>query len=300
LQDLVNPHDLGVAIQQETPQLLMEGDTLDDHVTPDDQPKCHNQVTLDTIHVGVQEETVNQLCDQNNIMELLLSATGASRDGIHDTDQLSAHSSTYSLGSSTSFTSSSDVLDNVSTPVDQVTPSKDHVITPTDHVITSLDHVVTPNDHVITHVTTPTDHVIATKDHVNTHVTLPGLCTNTDENGISLAMNFTETSTVPLSSSIPCTSVITHTNSSLTQASVSMAQLNSSVVDSSSVNTSCAIALLAAAAGTIPCSIIVPLSLPNCGYVPSASSQCSVAPASLPHTGQCYSLCVHAVHLPLQ
>ena len=299
LQDMVNPHDLGVAIQQETPQLLMEGDTLDDHVTPDDQPKCHDQ---DTIHVGVQEETVNSLCDQSNIMELLLSTTGASHDGIHDIDQLSVHSSTYSLGSSTSFTSSSEVLDSVSTPVDHVTASKDHVITLKDHVITSLDHVVTPNDHVITpidHVTTPTDRVIATEDHVNTpecHITLPDLGTNADENGISLAMNFTETSIVRVSS---CTSVMTHTNSSLSQASSSMAQLNSSVVNSSSVNTSCAITLLAAAAaasGTIPCSIIVPLSLPDCGYVPSASSQCSVAPASLPHTGQFYNLFVHAVH----
>ena len=275
----------------------MEGDTLDDHVTLDDQAECHDQVTLDnldTICVGVQEETVNSLCDQNNIMELLLSTTGATHDDICDIDQLSVHSSTYSLGSCTSFTSSSDVLDHVSTPVDHVTTPVDHVTTPKDHVITPKDHVITPKDHVTTpkdHATTPKDHVITPKDHVITptqHLTLPDLCTNTDENGISLAMNFTETSAVNASSSFPCTSIMTHENYSLLQASSSMAQLNSSMVNSSSANIPCAVTLLAAAtAGTIPCSIIVPLSLSNCEYVPSSSSQCSAPPASLSHTGQC-------------
>jgi len=303
---LVSPHDLGVAIQQETPQLLMEGDTLDDHVTFDDQPKCHDQITLDsldTICVGVQEETANSLCDQNNIMELLLSTTPTSHDGIHDIDQLSVHSSTYSLGSSTSFTSSSDVLDSVSISVD-------HVLTSTNHVITSLDHVISPKDHVITpkgHVIVPTDHVIATKeqmiiptdnvivptDHVITpkdHVTttstccvnLPDLCTNTDENDTSLAVNFVETTVTQTSSSFPCTSIMTPVSCSLPQA---MAHLNSSI-NSSLVNTPSAVTLLAAAAaGTIPCSIIVPLSLPNCGCIPSTLPQCSAPLAFSSCTG---------------
>jgi len=241
LQDLVSSNDLGVAIQQETPQLLMEGDTLDDHVSLDDQANCHDQAaldSLDTICVGAQEETVNSLCDQNSIMELLLSTTDTAHD--NDVDQLSVHSS---LGSSASFTSSYDVMDHRNTNVD-------HVTTPSDHVTTSSGHVTTSKAHVIT----PTQ-----------QIALPNLCTHTDKNGISLAMNFTETSAIPSS----CTS---HTDSS------AGTHLSSSLVSSSSVSIPYAVTLYAAS--TVPCSIVVPLS--NCRYVSATSSHCSTQCSNIP------------------
>lgn len=71
LKDLVGSHELGLSIQQETPQLLMEGDTLDDQ-----DVSCSN--------TAVQEEGVAFPYERDTTRPLMPTATVPSQLKIND------------------------------------------------------------------------------------------------------------------------------------------------------------------------------------------------------------------------
>jgi len=157
LKDLVGSHELGLSIQQETPQLLMEGDTLDDQDTTN----------------YVQEQSANSTYDYDMLIQM---ATDAPQEEIND--QLPMDDKAISLPT----ISSSQSTDCVSTPVICMSTSETITIsTPVAHVSSSIAVTSSQVNSLLTNMESPSVHVSSPPVTMNSSIT--------NANNLSLPLN---------------------------------------------------------------------------------------------------------------
>lgn len=241
LKDLVGSHELGLSIQQETPQLLMEGDTLDDQNTSCDS--------------SGQGQTVISPYEKEFTRRLIPSASNLSSEGTNITDQ-SANVKSINLPP----TIPSQSTDYIVTPVDPVILANlcmgtSATSTPAGHVSSLAGHVSSPMGHVSSPVAVTSSSAI-NMDPLQVHVSSPlastcysSLPVDTVSYALALLTAASDSwiSSLPLSLFgknevsplvLPLTSTSTSTTSSTSTSASSTSASSTSASSSTSMSTS--------------------------------------------------------------
>ena len=136
LKDLVGSHELGLSIQQETPQLLMEGDTLDEQ-----------DINCDSIF----HEAAAMFPYEQDIMNMLIPT----EDATHDIDQLPMTVDNKSIGLPVAVSSQS--TESINTAMDSAMSS--NICTSTSGSVTASTPVACVNspslNSLLAHVSSP-------------------------------------------------------------------------------------------------------------------------------------------------
>ena len=231
LKDLVSSHGLGVSIQQETPQLLMEGDTLDDQDTNcyilDDQNANFGAFDQNS-NCNIQWETTTSHYEENIAEILMPTATNVSQEGTNVSDR------------------SVDVR-SISLPAKVSSQSTDYISTAMDSVMGTLagsspmSHMSSPVVVTSSHVSPSVINMNSLLGHVSSSpVTMSSTATNENYlslppvNNVSYALSLLDTAPYLVTTSLPSLSF----NGTVTNEISSPVLPSSSMLSSTSLSTS--------------------------------------------------------------